>query len=107
MVSRLRPFLAEKAQNGELTEEFYNAVGISSQRIEAFLFGRCGATIKEINNVAKYFKVPSSTILIREAPKLFTTKTCAHCQEEFIPGNARQEYCSDKCRNRAFRANLK
>lgn len=105
MVSKLRPFLAEKAQNNELSEDFYTSVGITSQRVEAIIFGRCGATLKELNNVAKYFKIPQSDILEREAPKLFNTKTCEQCQEEFIPGNARQEYCSDKCRNRAFRAN--
>jgi len=107
MVSKLRPFLAEKAQNNELSEDFYNGVGISSQRIEAIIFGRCGATIREINNVAKYYNIPSSDLIKREAPKLIETKTCEHCQEEFIPTNARQEYCSNKCRNRAFRANSK
>ena len=105
MASKLSLYLAEKKQKGELTDTFCESVGISSQRIELFLSGQHGATIKEENNVAKYFNIPVSTISDRRKPQLSITKQCAYCSEHFIPSNTRAIFCSDACRNKDFRAN--
>ncbi len=108
MQSLIAPFLAEKAQKSALTNDFYKHVGICSQRVSAIISGRCGATLKEINNVAKFFQIPTAEILKYDKPIIkMETKTCTHCQEQFIPTNARQEFCSDSCRNKDFRANIK
>jgi hypothetical protein len=103
MKSQAQRFLTDKMESGELTDGFYDAVGIPKMRIEGIVFGNIGATIKEIINVAKYFKVPLSAILEQDAPKLIETKECEHCKEWFVPTNARAIYCSDACRNKAFR----
>jgi hypothetical protein len=103
MKSNARTFLASQQTAGTITDMFCTEVGIPMQRVESIINGGCGATMKEIINVAKYFKVPLSAILECGAPILVHTIECGHCKEWFIPANARAIYCSDACRNRAFR----
>ncbi len=104
MISRIRPFLSKKEENNELQEGFYTDVGISSKRIKSIILGRCGATLKEIINVARYFNIPSSMLIVRANKYPTITKQCGHCLADYIPGNARAIYCSDACRNKAHRA---
>ena len=104
----IQAFLAQKQQKTLLDEAFYDAVPINENRIQAIINGKCNATIKEINNVAFYFNVHASTFWPKyNKPQIQITKYCEFCNEEFLPTNARAIYCSDKCRNKSFRANLK
>jgi len=104
MKSHIQPFLAQKQQAGELDDSFFSSTSLTQLRIEAIIRRECGATIKEHQIVAKYFNVPYRQLLSREPIQLKLHK-CEYCEEEFIPGNKKALYCSDKCRNKAFRAN--
>ncbi|MCT4588345.1 MAG: hypothetical protein N4A71_11020 [Carboxylicivirga sp.] len=103
MKSLVKTFLAHQKELGALNSDFYNQV-ISEGRTKGILKGTHGASSREINRIAKYFNVPHSALIERKPPKLIDT-ICEHCGEAFIPGNKKAKYCSDRCRNRAFRAN--
>lgn len=78
------------------------ASALSKERTEAILNGRAGATIREINNVAKFYNISSREIIETQQNSPFIK--CEHCGEPFIPAKPKAIYCSDACRNKAFRA---
>lgn len=102
MKSHIRQFLTEKQQAGALNEDFYNQVSIYPERIEGIIKGELGASSKETHRIAAYFGVTYESLVKSEPLQL--AHICQFCNEPFIPGNRKAKYCSDTCRNRAFRA---
>ncbi len=91
----------QKKQSGQLDDAFFASV-LSKERTEAILNGRAGATIREHNNVAKYYKI-SSRELLEQPPVTSPERNCEYCGNLFIPAKPKAVYCSDSCRNKAFR----
>jgi len=103
MRSHLQPFLVQKQQSGKLDAAFFSTV-MSEKRTNAILNGLAGATIREINNVAKHFKTTSKEI-IEHAPVSSPEKNCDYCAKPFIPAKPKARFCSDACRNKSHREN--
>lgn len=101
MKSFMKEFLLQKKSSGCLNSDFLKI--IPQHRVDAIINGIAGATIREIQSVARFFHVPTSEIL--EVPPVFNPQIpCAFCNTPFIPASTKAVFCSDACRNRSHRS---